>query len=262
MDGAMRNMLLIFFATLFAAMAGAQTAPGFPISVISNLGVLYASTNKTVTPGIVLPQQDLANAPVFYLPSGALTNGTYTMIMIDQDVLQNNARTTFLHWFQPNLVASPGGPLVVQPNAANASTAPGAPYITPSPPAGSGFHNYNFVLFAQTQNFTVPALYASIDPPVDGSARIGFNITDFVAQSGLGSPVAANYMRVINATGTALTSTANASPTANTSLTSTPSVTSTPSNGAGGRTYDGLRVFYLSELTASAGIFIVCLWMA
>ena len=118
---------------------------------------------------------------------------------MDIDVDLNGSTVTLLHWFAPNLVAQPEA-LVRDNTTTDASSAVGAAYIPPTPPGGSGPHRYTFLLFEQPAMWAVPDAFFSINPPADTSARLNFSITDFVSQSGLGSPVAANYLRVLNGT--------------------------------------------------------------
>jgi hypothetical protein len=63
-----------------------------------------------------------------------------------------------------------------------------SPFKNPAPPEGSGAHRYVQLVYAQ------PAGAIAFDP-VDPSI-IGFNVTAFAAQYGLGAPVASNYFTV------------------------------------------------------------------
>jgi phosphatidylethanolamine-binding protein len=138
-----------------------------------------------------------------------VTNQGYVVIMIDQDVpaqvadpnAPEGSRTFILHWLQPNLIATEDV-LTVDVTMEAASTAIGAPYRPPTPPGGDIAHRYTFLLFEQPENWAIPAEYSGINPPseADPSAIFGFNITEFVAASGLSEPIAANYLRVINGT--------------------------------------------------------------
>jgi phosphatidylethanolamine-binding protein len=119
--------------------------------------------------------------------------------MVDQDVTRNGSKTTILHWFQPNLVATPDMLSVVS-IMDGASTAIGASYIPPTPPMDDTAHRYSFVLFEQPNLWVLPADYVTINPPASTSDRIGFDLEALVAASGLGEAVAANYLRVINGT--------------------------------------------------------------
>jgi phosphatidylethanolamine-binding protein len=146
--------------------------------------------------------------------------------MIDQDVPRNGSRVTLLQWLQPNLQASPDALTVVN-IADGASTAVGAPYIPPTPPGGSGPHSYTFLLFEQPFQWIIPSQYVTINPPADSSARIGFDITGFIAASGLGKPLAANYLRVLNGTAAETSSASTETFTAPTSTQSTASSAAT-----------------------------------
>lgn len=150
------------------------------------------------------------------------------LFLIDQDVTYNHSRVTFLHWLQPNLQASTDALTVVN-IADGASTAIGAPYIPPSPPADSVTHRYTFILFEQPSQWIIPSSYVTINPPADSVARIGFNITNFVAASELGEPLAANYMRVLNGTAAETSSASTETYTAPASTRSVASSAATPS---------------------------------
>lgn len=188
------------FACGLAATACAQTSPDFAYQVSQNLRVVYNDSYTEVSPpGILIPRANVLTAPTAYLPSNVPANGSYVLFLIDIDVPRNGSKVNLLHWFQPNLVGEPSV-LVRDNTTVGASTAVGAAYIPPTPPGGSGPHRYNFLLFAQPAGWSVPSSYLSINPPANSSARVGFNITAFVAASGLGEPIAGNYLQVLNGT--------------------------------------------------------------
>jgi len=119
--------------------------------------------------------------------------------MVDQDVeaTKGQPRVQLLHYFQPNLFGS-SEVLSFDPQAENATTAVGATYIPPTPPAGDGPHRYNILLYVQPEGFTVPSQFSSIDPPADVTARIGFDMAGFAKAAGLGVPVSAVWFQVEN----------------------------------------------------------------
>ena len=173
----------------------------------------------------------LLTAPIAYIPANVTASSTYVLFLIDIDVPHQGNKVPLLHWLAPNLVAQ--SQLLVRDNAVtNASTSIGAGYIPPTHPANSGAHRYTFVLFEQPGNWAIPSAYASINPPANTTARIGFNITDFVAQSGLKSPIAANYLRVLNGTA-AETSSASTMTMASATATSSGVASSTPGGAQG-----------------------------
>lgn len=139
--------------------------------------------------------------------------------MVDQDL-------PLLHWLQPNLVVGSGNNLTVDVTVRDASSAIGAPYITPAPPQGEGPHTYVVLLYEQPPRWSVPSNYSTINPPADVNARIGFQIADFESASGLGEPVGANYFRVLNGTAQE-TSSAEAAATVSASSTGAASATAT-----------------------------------
>lgn len=183
----------------------------------------------------------MLEAPTVYPPPGGTPNTIYVLLMIDQDVPRNDTKVNLLHWLQPNLVATSEALSFVEV-VDGGSTAVGAEYIPPTPPGGSGPHAYTFLLFAQPSQWTIPAAYVTINPPADTSARIDFDVVDFVSQSGLGEPLAANYLRVLNGTGAETTSAASMTYAAATSMMSISAASeatasmSTASSGAGSAT--------------------------
>jgi hypothetical protein len=114
--------------------------------------------------------------------------------MVDLDVPLNGSRVQLLHWMAANVTLassnSSGATLLNVPAGV-------VPYIQPSPPVGDVPHAYTFVLFSQPANFSIPAQYAGL-----AQNRIAFNTSQFLKDAGLGQPLAANYMRVQNLTGT------------------------------------------------------------
>jgi len=154
--------------------------------------------------------------------------------MIDTDVVQNNIATTLLHWFQPNLqmTGQPTAPSTsnssiytppmvtlavsgaTQPPALGSASTPNSnaqtSYLGPSPPPGPP-HRYVQALFAQPTNFSVPACFqpiltsggrssaATSASSTNGTARLGFDITQFIVAAALNPmPVAASFFRAQN----------------------------------------------------------------
>lgn len=119
--------------------------------------------------------------------------------MVDSDFMRKNQRTTLLQWFQPNLLVT-DHILNANINNKHATRVVGASYLQPSPPYGSGPHEYTMLLFEQPQDFSLPSNYNGINPPTDIDARVGFNITKFMAATKLDMPIAANYFQVLSGT--------------------------------------------------------------
>jgi hypothetical protein len=65
--------------------------------------------------------------------------------------------------------------------------------LQPTPPPGDIAHRYNVLLFAQPDGFTIPAPWNNI---TTANQRYGFNISAFIAETGLTQPLAANYFEV------------------------------------------------------------------
>lgn len=113
--------------------------------------------------------------------------------MVDSDVPRNGTRVQLLHWLVSNVTLGSNGTL--------AFPGPGeAPYRQPSPPVGDSPHQYTFVLFTQPANFSVPAAFSAVL-----ESRVFFNTTAFASAADLGTPFAANSIRVQNLTGTPTT---------------------------------------------------------
>jgi len=134
--------------------------------------------------------------------------------LIDIDVLRNGTRTTFLHWFVPNVLLTNGdvftNPLTI-PVPGNGT--PGAPYLQPSPPVGDIPHRYVFYLYGQYDGFAIPA-DSKFSHPTSTNDRIGFNMTAFAEEAGLfHNSNAENYFVVQATTGTADTTSASAAGT-------------------------------------------------
>jgi hypothetical protein len=125
--------------------------------------------------------------------------------MVDLDVPLNGTRVQLLHWMAANVTLASSNSSGVTPLNIPVGI---APYVQPSPPVGDVPHAYTFILFSQPANFSVPAQYAGVV-----QTRIAFNTSQFVKDAGLGEPLAANYMRVQNLTGTPTTTFPPARPT-------------------------------------------------
>jgi hypothetical protein len=150
-------------------------------------------------------------------------------LIVDLDVPGANAaapRTTLLHWFGPNVTST-----LDSKNTSSTFKIPspqvGAPYLQPSPPVGDIPHRYVVLLFDRPKNFSVPAAFASINPPANTTARIGFNVTNFIKLTGLSAPLAANYFTVqLNASNTTTSAAAGAT-TAKVNATTTAAISAT-----------------------------------
>jgi len=197
---------IISALALAATAAKAQTPPGwgFTPAVSNTLNITFQNGNDVSPAGELIPRPDTASPPTIQISPVVFNATKAVLFMIDLDVPRNNSRVTLLHWFAPNVVNS-NGTLAFPISSNNPNI--GAPYLQPSPPVGDSAHRYTFLLFPQPEGFNIPASFSSINPPADSNARIGFNLTSFIAASGLQStPVAANYIQVQNLTASATTS--------------------------------------------------------
>lgn len=144
---------------------------------------------------------------------GLSSSGPYLLLMVDPDYNKTTPPSVILHTVVANLTTA-----VNSSSDANVL----ASYIAPTPTSGT--HNYTLFLFDQPSNFSIPSRYKSFmltekDTPLN---RINLPLVSFLDQTGLGSPVAANYFRV-----TAPSNSSSSSSGASGSNTTTSSGTST-----------------------------------
>jgi len=141
-------------------------------------------------------QTEVAEPPNLGLSS--THTGTYLLAMLDFSVEPNNnpagTNTTLLHWLLPGL-SSPNETTTALTSQENAT----APYFPPGPPAGQT-HTYALFLYQEPADFSIPAEYVPFFENITASVynRVGFNLTEFVDKTYLGSPVAADWFLVSN----------------------------------------------------------------
>ncbi|QDS73109.1 hypothetical protein FKW77_000885 [Venturia effusa] len=169
---------------ILTAVTRAQTPPGFNPSISNQLQITYGGT--AISPaGQSVPRPSTAQPPTIQVPSNMNSaTGKALLVMVDLDVPRQNARVTNLHWLAPNVDVSK-----VQAVVPDTTT---AKYLQPSPPKGDTAHRYVFLMYAQQANFSVPAQFSNVQ-----TKRIGFDVNAFAQASGLGAPVAANFVMVM-----------------------------------------------------------------
>ncbi|OKL58022.1 hypothetical protein UA08_06845 [Talaromyces atroroseus] len=160
----------------------------------------------TFHPGQTLVSSDTINAPtfdpksqLFTGPSSPSSTGKYVFLMVDPNTNTTDPTYPALHTLYANVTASNG----------DLSWTVLAPYINPEPTAGAP-HNYTMLLFEQpSAQFMVPSKFSSFLPLNLSNlyAREGFPVLDFIHDTGLGEPVAANWFQE-SATGTSTSSSA------------------------------------------------------
>jgi phosphatidylethanolamine-binding protein (PEBP) family uncharacterized protein len=104
--------------------------------------------------------------------------------MVDLDVPRGNQRVTNLHWLAPNVDISKANAVV--PTGAGVVS-----YRQPSPPPGDTPHRYVYLLYSQPSNFSTPPQLANLQ-----QNRLGFDVNAFAITTGLGPPMAANFIMV------------------------------------------------------------------
>jgi hypothetical protein len=157
-------------------------------------------------------QTEVAEPPKLSLSSTHI--GTYLLAMLDLSVEPYNnpagTNTTLLHWLLPGL-SSPNETTTALTSQENATV----PYFPPGPPAGQT-HTYALFLYQEPADFSIPAEYIPFFENITASVynRVGFNLTEFVDKTYLGSPVAADWFLVSNTTSNAASSSSGTTPTA------------------------------------------------
>ncbi|PVH96670.1 PEBP-like protein [Periconia macrospinosa] len=194
-----------------SGLASSTLAPNFPLSGGTTDLNLTFGTNNVSPPGELIPRADTVNPPNITSPVWT-SAGRGVVLIVDTDVPRNNTRLQLLHYLASNVTLSRDNKTLVLPPVASTE----ASYRQPSPPAGDIAHAYTVLLFTQPSNFSIPSAFRQV--LID---RAPFNVSAFALATGLGNPLAANYFRVQNTTGTATTT--------------FPPPASTPTNGTSGR---------------------------
>ncbi|KAF7297708.1 PEBP-like protein [Mycena kentingensis (nom. inval.)] len=158
------------------------------------LDVSYLQTDGSTVhlhPGLNVPRNQTASAPEMALHftdskgASARTSGSFVVIMIDPDAPtpQNRSLSSVNHFIGGDFYPSDHGVL------AN-STAAVTEYRQPRPPQESAAHRYVFLAFLQSEEFASQTLVNA------DTSMFFFNVSQFAAETGLGSPIAGNFMFV------------------------------------------------------------------
>ncbi|OCT51351.1 hypothetical protein CLCR_08825 [Cladophialophora carrionii] len=222
-----------------AALVSAQSAPGFPIQVDTNLRADFQDTSTSVSPaGVLLNRDDVLEEPTIVGPSDSTRTIDYMVFMVDQDVTSPtdpSTRIQFLHWYQPNLAGASEVLFDFDSDSQNFTSATPLAYIPPTPPGGDIAHRYTIIMYRQPEGFNIPSGFESFfEEKSDLSNRLDFDIAGFVSASGLGEPVGANWFQVQNRTESA--SNSSSSTTTSTEASSTASQTNATTTVAGTET--------------------------
>ncbi|GMF95815.1 unnamed protein product [Aspergillus oryzae] len=214
-------MRLVSAIAAFAAVATAAAADAAPPELASigettkvlNVTFSVGSTAVSFTPGEFLNASGMDDR--------SPNSGPYLLLMIDPDWNKTTPPSVIVHTVVANLTTA-----VNSSSAANVL----ASYIAPAP--RSGTHNYTLFLFNQSTDFSIPNRYESFMLTDDGTPmnRLNLPLVSFLNQTGLGSPVAANYFRVTAASNDTSTSSDRSGPS-----TSTGAAASETSSGTGHR---------------------------
>ncbi|RFU27342.1 hypothetical protein B7463_g9000, partial [Scytalidium lignicola] len=202
---------------LFSFLLGevlAQTPQGITPATSKPLSAVY-SGNTTFTPGQLLTKTLVATQPSVF--SHQVLNGTYTLLMIDPDASANGSAATVLHWLQTDLTVSNVASNQIFPLENSQDVSALAPYISPSPPLQNPPHphHYTFLLFSQP-NGTPLKITSDLNKTL--TSRIGFDLTSFVQNTGVGPLVAATFFQLVNTTSTSANGTSTTPSSSPTSM--------------------------------------------
>ncbi|THU92230.1 PEBP-like protein [Dendrothele bispora CBS 962.96] len=144
-----------------------------------------------VVEGGNLTVNQTALMPTFWLTYNdpSLLNQTFIVTMVDPDAPtpQNRSLAQVRHLVLADVRINGSGSEGVA--LLTNSTPALSEYIPPGPPAGSDPHRYTFLLWNQPPTFDRASASASFDP----AAPVGFNVSQFASQNGLGQPVAGTF---------------------------------------------------------------------
>jgi phosphatidylethanolamine-binding protein (PEBP) family uncharacterized protein len=158
------------------------------LNTFDPVALLNVSFNNVglVAPGQNLTISDVKDAPslqVIAANASVVLNGTYTLAMVDADIVGSNETSQTRHWLANNVTIN--GTSLDFKDAKNITA-----YAGPDPAAGSGPHRYVVLLYTQPGNFTPPSNLSSSTPV--GS----YNFPAYVNSTGLEGPVAGFYFQV------------------------------------------------------------------
>ncbi|OKL60677.1 hypothetical protein UA08_03957 [Talaromyces atroroseus] len=196
----MRTILTLLLA---AGIAHCQTPPGFEPSTENKLGVKFGNRVRADN-GNKLEKADTQSIPrldlkfliddvdsSFLFAETSTSSSHYIVFMIDLDVPRNGTTVPFLHWYQPNFGLNRKTGKLLPPKSSEPAK---AEYVGPSPPPGPA-HRYVELLFNQPFYYEFPEEF---DRYLEkkSSARVGFEINDFVKAAKLQKPIAGNWFLV------------------------------------------------------------------
>ena len=151
--------------------------------------------------------------------------------MVDPDAGTATDTIEVFHWLQTGLKSKPNNGIGLFP--LSSSHKPLAPYLSPAPPPGN-VHQYTITLWKQQDDFMVPAAFAPFFPLniQNITNRYPFNLTTFVQQANLATPVAGGYFELQNRTGSISATTTSSAGNTSGGASSTPTAATTAKSSA------------------------------
>ncbi|EPE02960.1 phosphatidylethanolamine-binding protein pebp [Ophiostoma piceae UAMH 11346] len=259
----MVNAALVLAAA--ASLVSASTPPGFE-PVVSN--TLVVQFGNTLVNGQVV-QKNLTTSQPQIGTTRRLNGTSFAVIMVDLNIPTNvvGQTSTLLHWMQTGLTQTAQSTLAVNSSASsinstaesvfflrNATQAPAASYIGPSPPARIPLsHTYAQFLVdtsgMSTQSTAMTTLMSA------AMTRQNFSVQQVLQRAGLSNKiVAANFFNVTNP-GPVQVGSSTGNTTASSSSSSSPSsATSSRSSTTSSSSLSGSTTVGQSSTSASAVI--------
>jgi len=157
------------------------------------LSLNYAGVGD-ITPGQALTEEQVAPTPTVTVTpaSSAALNGTYTLVMVDAEVVGSDlSQGVTRHWLL-------NGVTLAGTSVSNSSAVGITIYAGPAPASGSGPHRYVIALYTQPPTFVAPSAFSQ---PNMGVSVFDFN--QYLLDSKMGPLVAATYFSVEAGTATA-----------------------------------------------------------
>ncbi|KAG6879826.1 hypothetical protein C0992_011109 [Termitomyces sp. T32_za158] len=120
---------------------------------------------------------------------GSIGSGPFVMVAVDADP-PPPFTAQIRHFLGANFFPEDQTNCLAQDHTLVNKTAAISDFLQPAPQAGSGTHRYTFLLFNQPEGFNSQTL-------VNHSTTIfNFSLSGFLGGTGLGNPIAGNFMLV------------------------------------------------------------------
>ncbi|KDQ20885.1 hypothetical protein BOTBODRAFT_183595 [Botryobasidium botryosum FD-172 SS1] len=163
-----------------------------PVAYLYETYKLANGTYKTVLPNTPLAREDTQAIPEFSVKVDATatpwaTTKKFVLAIVDPDApsRETPTRGQIRHLLATDVLAGSASTRVEGARTLSFPVSPVSPYRGPSPPAGSGYHRYISLLYAQPPKLDISFL--------DVANVSNWNVEDFAKKAGLGEPLAGTF---------------------------------------------------------------------